>query len=257
MPPFCGVCAMSKLECILWAVDFGVTGVAYFVGGPYAGLVCFFVAGVLILIGLTRKDESESASQPTTLLVDYADRPYKSSPKGEAWHKWGLAGSSVVLIILLFYGARKYAHLGRTETEPKTPNQAERPPAQLLLQLHPDSGTDTPTHISIRANEPFTVQITNLGPGDAEGLHLKLRTSDGCKFTEMPDSFYGEGSQQEIRSDASVINSIQAHRMITGKFLVDCFEKHDSFGVNLYYWCPTCPNDNKWSDPVIVVIKRE
>jgi hypothetical protein len=108
---------MSKLEWLLWALDFGIAGIAYFAGGPYAGLLCFFVAGVLILIGLTSKDESENKSQPSTLLVDYADRPYKSSPKGKKWHKWGLAVSIPVVIILLLYGARKYVNLGRTNTD--------------------------------------------------------------------------------------------------------------------------------------------
>jgi hypothetical protein len=45
---------MSKLEYYLWGADFMIGGIGWFFGGPYAGLVCFVIGGILILIGLTK-----------------------------------------------------------------------------------------------------------------------------------------------------------------------------------------------------------
>jgi hypothetical protein len=96
---------MSRLEYWLWGVDFMIGGIGYFSVGPYAGMLCFFIAGILIFIGLTKKDKGESAGQPNYRLVDATNRPYVSTRAVKKWHKWGLAIFAVLSVILVGYGA--------------------------------------------------------------------------------------------------------------------------------------------------------
>jgi len=45
---------VSKLEYYLWGADFMIGGIGWFFGGPYAGLACFAIGSILILVGLTK-----------------------------------------------------------------------------------------------------------------------------------------------------------------------------------------------------------
>jgi hypothetical protein len=129
--------------------------------------------------------------------------------------------------------------------------------AQLSLQFVPVLDGDTLTHISIRAGDPFTVQITNNGLVTAENLKLlKLMTSDGCEFKTVPSDFLRKGVKREVQNDPAVIYEMRSRRHITETFSVECLKGITSFHVSLQYWCPSCPNDNLW-DEVNVFIKSD
>jgi hypothetical protein len=89
---------MSNLERWLWAVDFVISGIGWFFGGPYAALLCFTVAGLLIFIALTTKEQGDSKHR---ILID-EHTAYIGGVK--KWHKWGIGISIICVLSLVSYG---------------------------------------------------------------------------------------------------------------------------------------------------------
>jgi hypothetical protein len=135
---------MSRLEWCLWGLDFVIGGVGFVFGGPYAALLCFFVAGLLIFIGFTKKDESEGKSQPSSLIVDYANRPYRSSPSIKKWHRWGLGASIAAITILMGYGVVRYV-VKTKHAQPDSPGEQQ--------------DTASATSAYIRKTDPFYTYV--------------------------------------------------------------------------------------------------
>lgn len=106
---------MSRLELILWGADFMIGGVGYLTNGIYAGVLCFLIGGVLILIALYRKDESQ-AKLPKVILVDARNRPYEVSSRIKKWHTWGLTIFISGVIILVAYGLLRHTSKDREPT---------------------------------------------------------------------------------------------------------------------------------------------
>lgn len=130
--------------------------------------------------------------------------------------------------------------------------------AELILQLLPDphTDTDTSTHISIRPNDPFTVQIINQSPIAADKVNLKIRTSDHCIFTKIPNDFIGQNSQT-VQNDPVAITSISSLAPISRKFSVECPKERPQFFLYLSYWCDTCTMLNFGLPSATVTVKRE
>ena len=89
---------MSKFERWLWAGDFVISGIGWILGGPYAGVLCFAIAGLIIFFAVTKKEDSGNKHR---ILIDERI-PYVRGIK--LWHKWGLALSIFCVIGLIAYG---------------------------------------------------------------------------------------------------------------------------------------------------------
>jgi hypothetical protein len=98
--------ALSRLEKFLWACDFVIAGIAYLIGGLYAGLACFFVAAVLTFTALLTRDEKTLVKHSG--LVDVDRHPYVVRRRLKLWHKWGIA-ISVLASFLGFYGWKRHS----------------------------------------------------------------------------------------------------------------------------------------------------
>ncbi len=150
---------MSRLEWCLWGLDFAIGGIAFLVGGSYAGWLCLLTAAMLLLIGLTKKEESETKGPPGSVLVDYANRPYTTTPGRKKWHKWGLAAPIVVLIILIVYGVIKYQSRGESGKNNSAPSPPPPQPQPVSLYL----GCDW-DHIPIHIPAASTVHVMRIHP---------------------------------------------------------------------------------------------
>ncbi|HEY6765189.1 MAG TPA: hypothetical protein VI386_10475 [Candidatus Sulfotelmatobacter sp.] len=122
---------MSNLERWLWAGDFVISGIGWFFGGPYAALLCFAVAGLLIFIALTKKEQGESKHR---ILIDERTAYIRGVKR---WHKWGIGISIICVLGLISYGIVKYgkkplpvAQSGQHATDAST--QAQTPTANLV-----------------------------------------------------------------------------------------------------------------------------
>jgi hypothetical protein len=58
-----------------------IGGIGWFFGGPYAGLACFFIGGVLILIGITK------GSRPRwrRVMFETVDKIYRALGIESTW----------------------------------------------------------------------------------------------------------------------------------------------------------------------------
>jgi hypothetical protein len=191
---------VSRLEWALWGLDFLIGGVGFIFGGPYAGLMCFAAGGILILVGLLKKDESESP--PTSRLVDYRNRPYATTPRVKKWHKWGLATFGLCLLILICYGViipQRHKPINPQYPAPKGPGirvdaTAPIPSSQMCLGLTDEEQTPCfcPRQLS------FT--ITALSPPSDNNYSTEMT------ITQPPEQF--QRIRVFLRAPISVANLV-------------------------------------------------
>jgi len=145
---------------------------------------------------------------------------------------------------IIVYGCLLWAFYSYLTSKPSalavnTGIQQQDAKAELLLQLLPISDGDTPTHVYIRANDPFTVQIVNRGAATAENVNVKVMISSApCTFTQVPEDFYVSGDS--VQNDPQKIDSIQKLKSISEKLSVGCPKEYQLFRLSMFYWCDTC-----------------
>jgi hypothetical protein len=120
-----------------------IAAIAYGFGGTYAALAAFFIGAVLILIGLSRKDEGDD------------------SLRLKPWHKYGLAASILCIVALICFGI--YRHYGLPPAQSTTTDTSS--PSQPLTPL--ESFTVSPIKLVFKdqyigkSSSPQTVTVVN------------------------------------------------------------------------------------------------
>src|ERR1700722_8152151 len=111
---------MSNLERWLWAGDFVIGGIGWFFGGPYAAILCFAVAGLLIFIALTTKEQAESKHR----IMEDEHTVYVRGVK--KWHKFGIGVSILSILGLIAYGIFRYEKKQPSGTQTATNSQSSQ-----------------------------------------------------------------------------------------------------------------------------------
>lgn len=183
---------MSKLELILWAADFIISGVGWRLGGGTAAMACFVVGGILIFIAISRNDKS-----------------LQTTPRLKAWHRYGLATFCLLAIILIGFAVVNYqpkkseaveiAAQQSIETAPARaqvpteaqPNSIQKKPAQQRLKPTPQSiapPSDTGSHVEIEGgyfrNNRTIVQ--NLDPNGHTSVRGATAIGNGSVVENLP-----------------------------------------------------------------------
>jgi hypothetical protein len=186
---------VSKLEYYLWGADFAIGGIGYFLGGPYAGLVCFLIGGVLILTGLNKKEESEAKGSPV-VLVDDGNRPYVRTSRIKRWHKWGLATCILGLFILIAY---------RVVRKSKENNAAH----SHIHFADPCPPSDVPPLLPFRVSEipQLNIHWDNLGPSQVQGGHQMSVLIRVVNTGDARDAFTRYRDEPRPSSFGGLVNS--------------------------------------------------
>jgi hypothetical protein len=108
---------MSRLEYCLWGADFVIAAIGYFLGGAYAGVLCFLIGGVLILIGLMKKGGSseQTSKAGVSIWLDDKNKRNLNTSKLRMWHKVSLLLFAVAILAMgtLVYKSRSKPEIQR------------------------------------------------------------------------------------------------------------------------------------------------
>jgi len=258
---------MSKLEYCFWGLDFVISGVSYFAGGPYAVALCFFIGGVLILIGFFKRDESENRRETVSVLFDSTNRPYQPTRRMREWHKWGAVAFGLCVVILISYGVirRSFHSQGNPDAPKLTPGTA---PETHVVE-------DSTTAVKGKVNPPlvfgfFTLDkrifplteqslpvvnrgvaidffVRNTSDGIAAMLgNITVRIPEGAVYVEEPNGFKkvpdAPDTDREMHFD--ILNAHEFLHKMTIKFSV--LREWSFVKVGLKYACQNCGAVDTW-----------
>lgn len=127
---------MSRLELVLWGINFVGSAVGWIFGGSYVAILFFCVGGVLILFGLLKHDQGADV-QDRSVLYDHTNKPLTQARRLRQWHKLGAICFGLCAVALVPYWLIK-ASEPRIESSDFRPRLEDTGP---FLSLSPEKLT--------------------------------------------------------------------------------------------------------------------